>query len=515
MTNDSFDRALMDQMGQLPPVPAELDRCTPWHSAVGRILWGLALCTFRLEVLYLQYLLPLLGAALLYLGYRSLRRENRWFRLGWIMAGIHLAAQMTVLVLGGTPVLDKIGAIPWLNWSLTWALQAVNLLMLLSLRQGSRTAFALLSGGAGEKEEETPPKDWLGWGLAAYGTAIAVALWCELDPCTEPSMLGVTITNGLVYYGRSIAFIILEVYLLWCIAQERDVLSGRGYTIAPAPVRLSGRTVLGLVLAVTVVTTIPALWLSSRCPTGPAEPLAELSTQQQAAAQNLTALGMDESLVQALSPEELDRCAGAVSVKQAQRFQSGDDVPERQTLEDGTAGELSAYLVELSDGKLRWYYWFDLKDMPGRRIQEVFTVDPSGNYEGSDYAARLLWDVDGETQAILPQVKLAGGKTAEELSELESFFASLELERFGYSHYSPWFAFSVPKDAQQARGYLALTVQVPEGEAYTGDFAYALLQHQVHWLRYPFQSIQALGGAQAVQKKGIARTLWTGLQYYP
>ncbi len=145
MTNDSFDRALMDQMGQLPPVPGELDLCTPWHSAVGRILWGLALCTFRLEVFYLQYLLPLLGATLLYLGYRSLRRENRWFHLGWIMAGIHLAVQMTVLVLGGTPVLDRIGAIPWLNWSLTWALQAVNLLMLLSLRQGSRTAFALLT----------------------------------------------------------------------------------------------------------------------------------------------------------------------------------------------------------------------------------------------------------------------------------------------------------------------------------------------------------------------------------
>lgn len=288
MTNDSFDRALMDQMGQLPPVPGELDLCTPWHSAVGRILWGLALCTFRLEVFYLQYLLPLLGATLLYLGYRSLRRENRWFHLGWIMAGIHLAVQMTVLVLGGTPVLDRIGAIPWLNWSLTWALQAVNLLMLLSLRQGSRTAFALLGGGEGD---ETPPRDWLGRGLVAYVIAIAVALWCELDPCTEPAMLGVTITNGLVYYGRSIAFIILELYLLWCIAQERDVLSGRGYAIAPAPVRLSGRTVLGLVLAVTVAATIPALWLSSRCFVGPAEPLPELSAQQQAAAQNLTALG--------------------------------------------------------------------------------------------------------------------------------------------------------------------------------------------------------------------------------
>lgn len=512
MTNDSFDRALMDQMGQLPPVPGELDLCTPWYSAVGRILWGLALCTFRLEVFYLQYLLPLLGATLLYLGYRSLRRENRWFHLGWIMAGIHLAVQMTVLVLGGTPVLDRIGAIPWLNWSLTWALQAVNLLMLLSLRQGSRTAFALLGGGEGD---ETPPRDWLGRGLVAYVIAIAVALWCELDPCTEPAMLGVTITNGLVYYGRSIAFIILELYLLWCIAQERDVLSGRGYAIAPAPVRLSGRTVLGLVLAVTVAATIPALWLSSRCFVGPAEPLPELSAQQQAAAQNLTALGMDESLVQALSPEELDRCAGAVSVKQAQRFQYGEDVPERQTLEDGTAGELSAYLVELSDGQLRWYYWFDLKEMPGQRIQEVFTVDPSGNYQATDYAARLLWDVDGETQAVLPQVKLAGGKTAEELSEWGRFFASLELERFGYSHYSPWFPFSVPRDAQQARGYLAYTAQVPDWEEYTGDFAYAFLHHQIHWLRYPFQSVQTLGGTQAVQNKGIARTLWTGVQYYP
>ena len=215
MTNDSFDRALMDQMGQLPPVPAELDRCTPWHSSVGRILWGLALCTFRLEVLCLQYLLPLLGATLLYLGYRSLRRENRWFRLGWIMAGVHLAAQVIVLVLGGTPMLDRVGAVPWLNWSLTWALQGVNLLMLLSLRQGSRTAFALLSGGEGE---EKPPCDWLGRGLWAYGAAMAVALWCELEPCTQPAMLGVTITNGLVYYGRGIAFIVLEV----CRASPRS-----------------------------------------------------------------------------------------------------------------------------------------------------------------------------------------------------------------------------------------------------------------------------------------------------
>ena len=73
----------------------------------------------------------------------------------------------------------------------------------------------------------------------------------------------------------------------------------------------------------------------------------------------------------------------------------------------------------------------------------------------------------------------------------------------------------MPRDAQQVRGYLAYTAQVPQGEEYAGDFAYAFLHHQIHWLRYPFQSIQTLGGTQAVQNKGIARTLWTGVQYYP
>ena len=65
-------------------------------------------------------------------------------------------------------------------------------------------------------------------------------------------------------------------------------------------------------------------------------------------------------------------------------------------------------------------------------------------------------------------------------------------------------------------GYLRKSIVAdPLRRGNTGDFAYAFLHHQIHWLRYPFQSVQALGGTQAVQNKGIARTLWTGVQYYP
>ena len=70
MSPNEFDRSLMEDLSQLPPAPGEVGNYTPWRSAMTKILWGMGLTTFRFEFFYLQYLLPLLGAALLYLGYR-------------------------------------------------------------------------------------------------------------------------------------------------------------------------------------------------------------------------------------------------------------------------------------------------------------------------------------------------------------------------------------------------------------------------------------------------------------
>lgn len=293
------------------------------------------------------------------------------------------------------------------------------------------------------------------------------------------------------------------------------MLSGRGYAIAPAPVRLSGRTVLGLVLAVTVAATIPALWLSSRCFVGPAEPLPELSAQQQAAAQNLTALGDGRELVQALSPEELDRCAGAVSVQRAVAFQNGEDTPERQQLEDGTAGELSAYLVELSDGQLRWYYWFDLKEMPGRRIQEVFTVDPSGNYQATDYAARLLWDVDGETETGLAPGEAVRGQDRRGTVRvgallcqpgagalwLQPLFPLVPLLRAQGRPAGSGDTWPTPPRCPRGRNTRRLRLCLPPPP----DPLAAL----------PLPEHPDPGRYAGRAEQGHRRTLWTGVQYYP
>ena len=44
------------------------------------VVWGIALKTLTLQLLYLDYILPTLGCILLVLGFRTLRQENRALR---------------------------------------------------------------------------------------------------------------------------------------------------------------------------------------------------------------------------------------------------------------------------------------------------------------------------------------------------------------------------------------------------------------------------------------------------
>ena len=136
MKQDEFDLRLTQEMADLPPDPGEVQDYNPWQAAMSRILWGMALTTFRLEFFYLQYLLPLLGAALMYLGYRSLRRENPWFRLCWGLSGLLLAIHIALDILAATPVMGWIAGNPAVNWGLTWPIRGMDLLLLFALWPG-------------------------------------------------------------------------------------------------------------------------------------------------------------------------------------------------------------------------------------------------------------------------------------------------------------------------------------------------------------------------------------------
>ena len=77
MTDADFEAMLARSVPDTPPEEIVAD-VTPWRRAMNRILFGMALCAITLNFWCLNYILPAIGTVLLLLGFRALRRENRW-----------------------------------------------------------------------------------------------------------------------------------------------------------------------------------------------------------------------------------------------------------------------------------------------------------------------------------------------------------------------------------------------------------------------------------------------------
>ena len=102
MTDREFDLLLEEQLTDLPPNDDLVAEITPWRRAANRILLGTALCSITLNFLLLNYILPAIGLGLILLGFRSLRRENRWFRAGYAVAAARMIQCIFNLILSAT-----------------------------------------------------------------------------------------------------------------------------------------------------------------------------------------------------------------------------------------------------------------------------------------------------------------------------------------------------------------------------------------------------------------------------
>ena len=109
---DDFDCALATSLSELPPPEEAIRTVTPFRSAMGKVVVGLCLTCFTLELWYLQYLLPALGTILTVLGFRSLRNNNRWFKFCWIISIYEAILLYTVSLLSATPFLESLALIP-------------------------------------------------------------------------------------------------------------------------------------------------------------------------------------------------------------------------------------------------------------------------------------------------------------------------------------------------------------------------------------------------------------------
>lgn len=457
MSEHEYDLLLAEAAVELPPPPEE--QAEPWSRAMKYILWGLALVTFRLELFYLQFILPCVGSVLVFLGFRSLRCSARGFATAYA-ASIVLLIMRALGIAAGAVRPEYFGA---LGYFTSAAGIVLNFTLLLGLRSGIRTAFSATSGEG--------PRGLSLWPAAAYAGVVAIALLETLAPARsyEDAWL------------RALSAAALYIALLVLLRRQGRALAGRGYRIAPVPVRLSAWAVFALYALVIAALLVPALLLGPRLESAEAEPFVTAETAQARA--ELVELGMPEWLAGSLTEAELTLCEGATEVKGVVTDENTAETPDTERL------ELGVWAVYLADGRTRFYSAFRWLEPPRFNLQEALRAEPDGNEAVSDFAACLLYTKDGEELAAPLEVSLGGGLKAEELGEFGLFWNEHSLEKLGHTQYEPYVEFSIPFGAEDVHGWLAYTYDAGVELEGSGTVFGTVVYYHQSAPQYPFADL--------------------------
>ena len=317
MTDHEFDRMLSEQLDRQPVPENAVHRVTPWAAAIGYLTWGLILTTLHLDFLYLQYLLPTVGFALLVLGLRSLRRENRMFFAGWVFSLAQAAWHLVTLLLDVTAL-----PLPMDATALGLIVTGADLIQLLLVRQGLKQVFAR----AGQTMPSDPMLRVVIWQLIAVGLALS------------------PLAHSWLAFIPMLIFYIVSVRALYSLGTLLDTC---GYGIRAARVRLSPRALglgyFGLALAIVIAGSLAANHPIYDFSAQSAGGLPEVRAQ-------LTELGLPAGLAQDLPDETVQTLQDTVCIQSDTETLLID--PRRQSVvEYGADGSRFYTDQETSSGK--------------------------------------------------------------------------------------------------------------------------------------------------------------------
>ena len=496
MTDADFEAMLARSVPDTPPeeIVAEV---TPWRRAMNRILFGMALCAITLNFLCLNYILPAIGTVLLLLGFRALRRENRWLGGCFAVTVIRAVYFFATLVLN-TTILQSAVFTP----AVTTALTAVNAVLLLTLY------FCFWRGLLAVQKKAGLP--------AQTGGAGALLAWYVL----------ICVLAAVHYMGWivPIAMLVGYVCILRSLFRLSRALDEAGYAIAPQPVRVTDRA-LALVLAAAlgIGCTLGYLFGGSyRMDWQPAD--ASEQTQTAAIRQQLLDLGFPEAVLNDLTPEDIAACDGAlrvVSVTEDHPFNDGRTVSHKES--DGEGGvvsvldtvydvrelRLTSVGVQLPGAQETWrvfhhFLWTTDPGFYGTEVLQIWPADqntPDGWRFAGDVTGRVLHDRDGQT--FTAPYHALGRQTY----TADSVF-------FGQRTCTDLFApFSMPRHAEHARGYVAYSAAAVQSGCLLDSWIN--YTHQQSWLQYPAVTAQTHRMTCAQSSDGAFRTVQDALQLSP
>lgn len=496
MTDADFEAMLARSVPDVPPEEIVAD-VTPWRRAMNRILFGMALCAITLNFLCLNYILPAIGTVLLLLGFRTLRRENRWLGGCFAVTVIRAVYFFATLVLN-TTILQSAVFTP----AVTTALTAVNAVLLLALY------FCFWRGLLAVQKKTGLP--------AQAGGALALIVWYAL----------VCVLAAVHYTGWIVPIAMLVGY--GCILRSLYRLSGAldeaGYAIAPGPVRVTDRCLV-LVLAAVLGIGGALGYLFGGSYRMDWQPV-DTSEQTQTAAirQQLLDLGFPEDVLDDLTPEDIAACDGALRVVAETEdypvndgrnvlWEAYNEKHERYYVQDTVYDvrelRLTGVAVQLPGERETWmvFHHFLWTTDPGFygteaiQIRPAYRSIPEGWSAAGDVTGRVLYDRDGQAFAA-PYASLGA----------QTFTANTIL--WGEQTNTDLFAaFSLPRHAEHARGYVAYTAAaVQSGYLLNSWCNYT---HQQSLLQYPAVTAMEKRMTSAFGNTGAFYTVQHALQFFP
>lgn len=357
-----FDELIESSLGELPP-DYLTNEVTPWRKATSRVIWGLALRMMVLEVLGLNYILPFVGTVLTLLGFRTLRRENKWFKACNILNIIYAVSYFSFLILN-TTVFDygELASKIVIAFNIT-----VSLLLLICLWLAFRAV---------RRKADLPE--------GARSAAALIVWYAILVP------LGLLNYQGLIIPILMIVLFILMIRSLLKLSKELDEA---GYAVNAAPVKVSDKALtvticsviaVGIICGYAFFNSYPMKW----------EPVETAQTAQiTEIKENLLELGFPEDILKDISDEDILECEGAMHV-----ICSEDHY---YYLSAANELRIRGVAVRLPGDGDNWkifhhFIWLDSPEFYGTEGIQIW-IDTQEWEPNSEASGRIFYDEDGKT----------------------------------------------------------------------------------------------------------------------
>ena len=487
MTDKEFDLFLEDAMDA--PPPAELsDEFTPWRGAMNRILWGTVWTTITLNFLYLDVILAAVGHVMQLLGFRALRQENNWFRLGYGLSCLRLSWWILNFAIHCT-IYSGVSEVEGILSVVNYGMLIPGFLLLLALRNGIRTV---------QQKVGLPPHG---------GNGILICFCLMVFFAT--AQLG-----GIAAWGLMIVYVCI-LRNLFTLSRELDEA---GYAVSPAPVRFSDSAVKRVCTAVILLVLVTGFCCFSSYRMDWQPIAVSHSGEVIAVRQELLALGFPEHILDDLTEEDLLSCQGAkrmVMDVEEHPVNKGREVGEQTsmglhlyTVYDRKELRITGIALELPGERECWkiIHHFQWVIDPGFRGTEVLHLWPAyrkdeGWRSGSELSGQVLYTHKGESYAA-PYHSLG-----QETYTQDTIF-------WGQQTSTDVFAeFSLPSRGENHRGYVSYTIEERQ-DGWSID-AWINYVHQTPWPQYP-----VITAAQKQQTMGVGstqtfKTIQDALQFFP